>query len=227
MQLTCDLWRTVEREGSWALQGTIPGDSDDFSLLESFVEETKPRPDIKQTSEYKGYHFLIYTPFRYELPVDPRFVARFRPPYFEKNVFYGACSLEATVHEAAFYFMRERRHLTQPSGSAEPRLTFTVSFHDPETIDIRNHPLVDQIMDRSSYEASHAFVRQNSCDSILYPSARDPGGECVAVFEISHLGKTPKTTNHYRYQYLKSTDTCAVHGDVQENLYAIAWGQVC
>src|SRR5690348_15899593 len=59
-------------------------DAEKAIQLEILIDLTKPP---KRQIEW---HELIYTPFRYNLPVLPRFQARFKPPYFQKNVFYAS-----------------------------------------------------------------------------------------------------------------------------------------
>ncbi|WP_141732474.1 RES family NAD+ phosphorylase [Oligoflexus tunisiensis] len=226
MHLQGEIWRTVERDGNWALQGKVPGDIDDIGLLEEFVEETKANRSVVAAAQRSGYHFLIYTPFRYDPPVPPEYAARFRPPYYTKNVFYGARSLDVSIHEASFYFMRERRHLPTPSGSGEPRTTFTVGVDDAQAVDITKHPDIEKIMDRTDHAASHAYILQNPCDTLVYPSARFVGGECVAVFEIKCLEKAPRSAWQYRFQYLKGSDLCVIFNDRDEQSYAIGWGEV-
>ncbi len=99
--------------------------------------------------------------------------------------------------------MRERRHLPDPTGSADPRLTFTVDLDVNGMIDTTQHADIVRIIDRNDTSASHAYILENPCDSLLYPSARHPQGKCVACFEMTRLGKMPLSREQFRFVYDK------------------------
>jgi len=156
--------------------------------LESILEDTKPKLPAK------GWRPLIATPFRYPVPITPGYQARFRPPFFAKNVLYASRELRTTLYEHAYHFLRERIHL---NGIRETglRTAFTLFITSPRVTDLRKHKALPKIMDRRDYAASHAFI-QTHPDSkvILYPSCRDPRhGDNFAVLDIHclarHIGK--------------------------------------
>lgn len=139
------------------------------AYLASLLEATKPQ------QPYAEWHPLIATPFRYPLPVQPKYAARFRPPYGLRNVLY--CSREpiAALYEHAYHFLKERMHLADLRESGQ-RTIFSLFIVDDALIaDVRERSDVAAIMARDSYDASHEFVKSvPDAQAILYPSCRDP-----------------------------------------------------
>jgi hypothetical protein len=219
------LWRTVEDQSEYALQKVVPGGKEDLGLLEDYADEYKPNKKVVNDANYLGYHYLIYTPFRYPPPIPPEHAARFRPPHSLKNVFYGATDLNTSIIEHAFYFMRERRHLANPTGSGEQRLNFTVNFDANGMVDITGLPNIQAIMDRRDRSASNDYIKQNPCESLLYPSARNPSGKCVACFEIRKLARNPSSSQRLRFTYDKAQDRCEVK-DENHQLTVVDWKSV-
>lgn len=67
--------------------------------------------------------------------------------------------------------------------------------------DLRGSDAADPLLDPSSYTASQTFARgehRAGRDGIVYPSVRDPGGECVAVFRPRALSPARQGA-HYAY----------------------------
>lgn len=162
--------------------------------LESVLERNKP-PLL-----YPEWNPLIATPFRYPLPVAPAYQARFRPPFFEKNVLYASRELRTCLYEHAYHFLFERHHLKAIRESGQ-RNAFILFLNTTPT-DIHHHPDLRAIMNRHDYAPSHAYIRKNPVtDSLLYPSCRDPQqGDNVAIFTIECLAKnigTEKTLFYY------------------------------
>lgn len=191
------LHRIVERQAE-TITRELTDDQAEYEFIENLVESTKPEIDPR------GWHRLISTPFRYPVPVDPAYQARFKPPFSDKLVFYGSCSLHTAVFEFGYHWLLERVHLVGLSQTIENRNYFTVGFNDPSLKNIRNNPSIKQIMDRRDYSASHSFIANHpEVTSLLYPSARDPqSGDCVAAFKIETLEKKPaqSTVLHLLYR---------------------------
>jgi hypothetical protein len=152
--------------------------------IESVLEETKP----KLTAQ--GWHPLLATPFRYPLPVLSIYQARFRPPFFLKNVLYASLELRTALYEHAYHYLRERVHLKCVRETGQ-RTIFSLYITSSRIVDLRKHSDILKIMDRHDYAASHAFIEANPKVHILrYPSCRDPrAGDNFAVFDIHCLAK--------------------------------------
>jgi hypothetical protein len=163
--------------------------------LESILEETKPKLPAK------GWHPLIATPFRYPLPVSPTYQARFRPPFFPKNVLYASRELRTALYEHAYHFLRERVHLkgVRETGQRSAFALFITSSH---ITDLRQHEAIAQLMNRRDYTPSHAYIQAHpEAQALLYPSCRDPRrGDNFAVLDIHALAKhigTQETLSYF------------------------------
>lgn len=191
--------------------------------LEILIDLTKP--PMRQS----GWDELIATPFRYDLPVMPKFQARFRPPYFSKNVFYSSHVLETALYEYSYHMMRQRVHLQvgkrRVKNETGTRTGFSADADDSLAIRIHSFPNAKVILNKSDYSASHAYVQSNpNVDFIVYPSVRDPQHrDNMAIMNISHLSRRLRSERqlNFFYDYRKKTVTWIDVG------FTIEWEQVC
>lgn len=115
------------------------------------------------------------------------------------GVFYAGASLTTAVRETVYH--RERflsdSHLPPLTiQMREYRVDVNGSFRD-----LRGSNAAEPLLDPKSYAASQAFARgehRAGGDGIVYPSVRDPGGECVAVFRPRALSPARQGA-HYAY----------------------------
>ncbi len=191
--------------------------------LEILIDLTKPA--LKETE----WHDLISTPFRYILPVLPHYSARFRLPYFYKNVFYAASCLQTATYEYSYHFMRQRLHLQQRRkrirNETGTRTGFSVEVNDSSVLRLHDYPNLQKLLHRSDYSASHIFIKEHpDSNFIVYPSVRDPEHrDNMAILEMKLLGKTIKVERQlsYFYDYKKKLITWI---DLK---LAVLWEQVC
>lgn len=216
------LHRIVEDQASHTSTRTITDTQDEYDFIEELIEESKP--DIPTAN----HHYLIRTQFRYPLPVLPKYAARFRPPHFHRNVFYGAFQRYTSFYETAYHWLRERIHVKGVSLTPEPRTHFTVEFDDSKATDICRHREIAKIMDRNDYTRSQEYVLKNpKVVSIIYPSCRDPKkGTCAAVFDLLTLGERPLSTEPLYLIYDSEEKTCTISGPEVDPPIVIPWGLV-
>ena len=159
--------------------------AEEAAYLESVLELTKP----KET--YSQWHRLIAAPFRYSLPVQPAYQARFTPPYFDRNALYCSEKTETALHEHAYHFLKQRVHLKGAVVETGMRTIFSLSVDEASVTDISNRPDIARITDRRDYSASHAYIQGNpKIEAIKYPSCRDPKRQPnFAILDINLLGK--------------------------------------
>lgn len=197
-------------------------DAEKAIQLEMLIDLTKP--PMRQV----GWHDLISTPFRYDLPVLPGFQARFRPPHFSKNVFYASEHLETAIYEYSFHMMRQRVHLQvgkkRVKNETGIRTGFSVEADDSLAVRVQDLPNVTAIMEKSDYCASHAYVQNNlEVNFIVYPSVRDPQHrDNMAIMDIACLSKALKSERQlsFFYDYRKKVMTWI---DVP---LTVGWGDV-
>lgn len=176
------LHRIVEHQ-SQSVVRQLTDSQEEFEFIESLIETTKPAIINSK------HHYLIKTPFRYPLPVEPQFQERFKPPYFHKNCLYASEHYQTAAFEYAFHWLKQRIHIKNLSHQTQPRTHFQIKFHDPQCLNITKHKNIKRLMNRSNYSASHDFILKHSdISSLKYPSCRDPQQRpCLAVFDINTL----------------------------------------
>ena len=136
------------------------------------------------------WHPLIATPFRYSIPVEARFEARFKPPESNIRVLYSSELVGTALYEHAYYFMLERIDLA-PEDENGSRTLFSLFVNEKKITDITKHPRIKELTDRKNYFGSHEHIRKHpNIKAVKYPSCRDPeSGKNFAVFDIRLLGK--------------------------------------
>lgn len=196
---------------------------EEYDFVESLIESFKPQ------EPKTDHHYLIKTPFRYPLPVPPLYAARFKPPFYERNGFYGAAHFRTSAFEYVYHWLRQRVHLPTLSQTPEPRTHFQVAFHDNSCLDIRKHKEVKSLMDRKNYGPSHDFIRAHpETRSLLYPSCRDPErGDCIVTFDIQTLDREPKGERTLYLIYESATQSCLIEDPLEKTApMRINWGLI-
>jgi hypothetical protein len=216
-----DVYRVVENQTD-LISYKATQDDEKAIQLEILIELTKP-PTLKL-----GWHDLFATPFRYNLPVMSKYQARFKPPFFNKNVFYCSGIIETALYEYSYHFMRQRNHLQKSKRRVKnetgTRTGFSVEADDSKAIRLHLLNNLDGILHKTNLSDSHSYVLSNPThEFIIYPSVRDPQHrDSMAIMNILHLSKTLKSERQlsFFYDYKKKTITW-----INERL-AISWGMI-
>ena len=189
-----DIWRAVEAQhkaSTMRLTDTL----EEQALLEEILERSKPA----FPKECVGFHYLLYTPFRYT--PYPR-GSRFRRAGQTDGVFYGSEKVDTAIAEIAFYrllFFAESPDAISPSLPVE-HTVFAVGCATARHIDLTAPPL-----DRdakiwtapSEYGACQQFAdtaRGEHIEIIRYQSVRDPnrGINCAVLSPGAFTERRPK-----------------------------------
>lgn len=178
-------WRIVNRKSDF-LDKKIGLNTTEAAELNFEIENSRPGVDLHD----EEWHELLYTPFRYPLPVDAAFSARFRPPYSTKNVLYASETIEAAAAEAGYHFLKERAHLHKKTNEEVTKVRFNLLVKsDANLIDVRKHHQINLIMS-DDYSESHIIAKSNlDKDGFIYPSARISSGTNYAITELRALEK--------------------------------------
>lgn len=180
-------WRVVQTQAISFYQKVNDLTTEEAIELNVAIEMTKPLLN----QDHEVWHELIYTPFRYPLPIGVDFGARFRPPLSLKNVFYCSKEKASSYSESAHHALCERLHLIDKEDEVIPKTVFGIminSFDNFYSIGT-NDPEIKIIMGddyKKSYEIS---IREENKDGFIYPSARIPHGTNYAINNIKSLGK--------------------------------------
>jgi hypothetical protein len=165
------------------------------TLLEGILNRSKP----PIPEECVGFHYLIYTPFRYSpYPVG----SRFRKAGQREGVFYGSEKIETAVAEIAFYrllFFAESPDSILPSAPVE-HTVFRVGCVSKRLIDLTSPPLdrdVDLWIHPTNYGPCQALAdsaRTAGVEMIRYVSVRDPEGNanCAVLSPRAFSDHRPK-----------------------------------
>ncbi len=170
-------------------------DPADWPLLIAAEQKTNPRlmeslgaldlvPPARRVSG-PGASFLM-APFTHASPDRP---SRFADGTF--GALYAARRFETalfeTINHHALFMRRTREAPGWTSQFRELVLRVDATLHDLRGGDAAYAPALDP----ESYVASQALgrtLRAAGSDGIVYPSVRDPGGECVGLFypDVAH-----------------------------------------
>ena len=190
-----DIWRAVETQykaSTMRLTDTL----EEQTLLEDILNRSKP----PIPEECAGFHYLIYTPFRYApYPVG----SRFRRAGQREGVFYGSEKIETAVAEIAFYrllFFVESPDSILPSAPVE-HTVFSVGCASKRLIDLTFPPLDrDAVLwtHPTNYGPCQALAdaaRTARVEMIRYESVRDPEGNanCAVLSPRAFSDHRPKT----------------------------------
>lgn len=102
--------------------------------------------------------------------------------------------------------MKQRMHLKIKTETGI-RTIFFVDANNTDSVEIRNHPDCNQMMNKNDYSTSHQFVIANpKINFIIYPSCRDPKQrDNAAVLDINYLTENPKWESTIKFFYDNQT----------------------
>ncbi len=182
------LWRLVESQEQVATLNYVDS-LDEQAVLEDLLESAKPpAPYQYHPVTNEPLHYLLKTPFRYPpLKWGSRFGQQHEP-----SLFYGGCSVEATLTESAYYRLVFLHAMPLPGPS--DRLTtehtlFSVSYRTTAGVCLQQVPF-DQfqavLTHPCDYRASQhtgSSMRAAGVEAFEYLSARSATPlTCVALF---------------------------------------------
>ncbi len=184
--MSIQLWRVVQDQESYYKK--ITGlDYEEAFELNFLLEKSKPL----LPSEHEEWDELIYTPFRYPLPVGVNFGSRFKAPMANYNLLYASTEKETSFAEAAHHMIAERAHLANIEDEVVGKTSFSFDLINIENInDITKRKDLRLIMsDDYSHSYLYASKAIKKANGFKYPSARLAGGVNYAIKEIKILSK--------------------------------------
>lgn len=181
-------WRCVESQTDIATTKLVdsPHERD---ALEEILEASKPA----KPGSGAGWHYLLFTPFRYTSPQGSRFRAPHAP-----GIWYGADSVKTACAEMAYWryrFILDSAGLTKNDAELVTAHTIFRAVVDGVGIDLMSDPWVAAAdvwthpQDYAGTQALASAARDRSLEWIRYASVRLPGATCAAVLEPTALGK--------------------------------------
>jgi hypothetical protein len=182
-------------------------DPADWPLLISAEQKTNPRlmetignidlvPAVRRVGG-PGASYLM-APFTH--------VSADRPSRFSRGrfgVLYAGREFQTALLETAHHHARFMAKTQEPAGWTsqfrEIVLDVTGRLHDLRG----GHPGNADILNLSDYSASQALgeqLRAAAAEGVVYPSARNPSGECVGLF-FPDLASNPRQGRHLDYHW--------------------------
>jgi len=118
------------------------------------------------------------------------------------GIYYAARDLETAIRETIFH--RERFLKATKEATCELDMRVYIGKVTKPMIDIRSPSFSDLTQpNMSSYAAAQSFGRDqknNNAWGIIYPSARNAGGECLAILRPPAT-TTPTQSSHLSYHW--------------------------
>lgn len=184
--------RIVESQEQIATMALVDT-ADEQHILEQLLDRTKPAPPPGA----EGYHYLIWTPFRYPpLPHGSRFGLR-----DHTGIFYASLAIPTALAECAYYRFVFLSGLSAPPPRdrlTTEHTTFEVQVDTPHGIPLDKPPFNEHeaaISDARDYRAAQQLgsaMRDAGVGAFTYRSARGPGTN-VAAFSIKAIkSRRPK-----------------------------------
>lgn len=181
-------------------------DPEDWALLAAAEGKTNPRiaetignldlvPAGRRVSG-PGASYVM-APFTHCSPDKP---GRFHDGSF--GAYYAADNFETAIAEVAHHqAQRLSDSRDEPGWISDMREL--VGAVRADLLDIRGKGGFEALLAPDDYAPSQAFARQSrdgGADGIVYPSVRNPGGECIAAFWPDVVAR-PVQGRHFRYHW--------------------------
>ena len=119
------------------------------------------------------------------------------------GVYYAASRLVTAIAETVHHFELYCRDSGDPARSETMRVLVGAIAAGLEDAGALAEPLRSEVLDPESYDRSQAWargVRDRDAPGIVYPSVRDRGGECVALFK-PRTPAIPVQERHLQYHW--------------------------
>ncbi len=198
-----DVWRVVEAQHRISTNRLASG-----LLAQKRLEDLADaaKPNLPRAAS--GLHYLLASPFRYGHRVE----SRFRRADERPGIFYASETERTAITETAYWRLRffSRSPGFVPGSRTSEHLSFTAALNVRRAIDLHRPPFsTEQTLwtDSADYRACQdlaAMVRKADGQAIRAPSARDPGGVNIALFDPAGFARPEP--EHRRNWHLRMED---------------------
>lgn len=210
-----ELWRVVQDQKSYykKIDGLEYEEAYELNVL---LETSKPLLN----NDYEEWDELIYSPFRYPLPVGLSFGSRFKPPGSSYNILYAALQKDTSFAETCHHFLLERLHLPDPEDEVVEKTLFAVDLISEKNLfDARGLPNLQEIMSDDYQDSFQIAVGNEKSTGFIYPSARIEHGINYALKDINLLGKTIEGREPIAYKFLAKSKMVEVSKYLGEKIF--------
>ncbi|WP_457809151.1 RES family NAD+ phosphorylase [Kushneria sp. EE4] len=177
---------------------------DDWALLAQLEGETSARlreqaGAIHRVSEEDRRYGPGWTPVMAAFCHFSGQGSRFSDGSF--GIYYCARTETTAIAETRYHMERFMKESDEPPMQLQQRVY--LSDLQGELYDLRNHPDVAPLLSPDNWREGQAFglrLREEGADGIVYPSVRDPDGECAAVLRPPVMSAT-RQGRHLGYDW--------------------------
>ena len=169
-----DVFEDIAGPADWALLSGAEGKTNP-RMAETIGQLNQIPPARRVFGMGASY---VMSPFTHCSPDNP---GRFHDGYF--GAYYAADSFDTAVAETVFHTEKFLSATKEAAGWIAEKRELIGSIN-AKLIDIRGAGF-DELLQPASYAASQKFAvaaRDSGAQGIVFPSVRQPGGECFAAF---------------------------------------------
>ncbi len=119
------------------------------------------------------------------------------------GVYYAASTLRTAIIETGYHFARFAADAQDPPRREDMRVLLGAIDRDLHDVASLEEATQKRVLDPASYSYSRPFaceLREAGSNGLIYPSVRDSGGACVAVFWPDVVG-IPMQERHLQYEW--------------------------
>jgi RES domain len=119
------------------------------------------------------------------------------------GVYYAGSDLRTALAETIHHFEKFARDASDPVRSEDMRVLVGRIDHDFEDVGTLPDADKEAILDPINYTTAQIYggnLRNNGSAGIVYPSVREPAGECVAAFR-PNVVEPPSQERHVQYHW--------------------------
>lgn len=119
------------------------------------------------------------------------------------GAYYAASELETSIAETVHHFEKIARDSADPPRSEDMRVVVGSFDAELEELRAQDEPRRSLILHPDDYSASQSWargLREAGANGIVYPSVRQPGGECLAAF-WPDVPAIPIQERHLQYHW--------------------------
>jgi hypothetical protein len=208
--LTTTAWRVVEAQHKISTRRLVDT-QEEQTILEEIVDEVKP--PLPSGDEFKGLHFLLFTPFRHPpLLRGTRFGSS-----SERSIFYSAEEVETSLAEKSYYqllFLQGTK--ADLKNMVCDWSAFTVDISTGQSVDLTSDHFAEfrsELRSPTSYEATQKLgtaMRSAGVVAFKFGSSRCPkGGTAIGLFKPAFSRSAPGEL--HTWKCVVTADGCEVY----------------
>jgi hypothetical protein len=119
------------------------------------------------------------------------------------GVYYAAATLQTAIAETVFHFEQFAADSADPPRTEDMRVLVGSIDHPFEDVSSLSPARLSAVLAPDTYAAAQAYgreLRDSGAAGVVYPSVRDPAGQCVGAFKPRAVAP-PHQERHLKYRW--------------------------